>query len=236
MPTPVVYAENLVRSFGRRRAVDRVSVSLQPGECLALFGPNGAGKTTLLKMLGGLIRPTEGEVRIAGHEPGGDGVRGTIGIVSHYTMLYDSLTPLENVEFFASLYGLRNPREAAIEALKRMGSGEYMHLPVKKLSRGMQQRVSIARAVVHKPSVILADEPFTGLDASGSDALTGLFREVLADGAAVVVVTHNLDEALSICTQAAIMRKGSIVSMQQAPFPDVSQYVALYRELSVDAA
>lgn len=237
MRTPVVRAERLTRTFGQHRAVDDVSVELAAGDCLALFGPNGAGKTTLLRMLGGLLRPTAGVAEIAGVPlPGGAEVKAKIGLVSHHTMLYEALTARENVEFAATLYGVPDVADAAQRVLEQMKALDYADAPVKLLSRGMQQRVSIARAMVHRPAVILADEPFTGLDASGAGVLSQMFREVLDGGATLVIVTHNLDEALSLCTHAAIMRRGRFVRLDTAPIPDGASYSTLYRELAVGEA
>jgi len=234
---PSLEAVDLVRAFGRRRAVNGVSISLQPGDCLALFGPNGAGKTTLLRMLGGLLRPTAGNAAIDGLPlPGDESVRARVGLVSHQTMLYDALTARENVEFSARMYGVRGVREAAAMVLDQLGATPFADLRVQSLSRGMQQRVSVARAIVHQPTVLLADEPFTGLDASGAGALTGILRKLRDSGATIVIVTHNLDEALALCTSAAIMRDGRFVRLDHAPIPAREEYTALYRELSVDAA
>lgn len=233
----VVEATDVVRAFGVRRAVDGVSLKLGAGDCLALFGPNGAGKTTLLRLLGGLIRATSGSASIDGVKlPGEADVRGRVGLISHQTMLYDALTPRENVEFAARMYGVRDVHGDAQRALERLGALGYADRPVRSLSRGMQQRVSVARAVVHGPSVLLADEPFTGLDAAGAAALSSMLAELRDIGAAIVIVTHNLDEALALCTQAAIMRAGRLVRYDRAPVPSRSEYTALYRELSVDAA
>jgi len=235
--TSALEATDIVRAFGARRAVDGVSVRLDPGDCLALFGPNGAGKTTLLRLLGGLIRATSGTATIGGVTlPGEAEVRGRVGLISHQTMLYDALTPRENVEFAARMYGVRDVRGETERALERLGASGYADRAVRSLSRGMQQRVSVARAVVHGPSVLLADEPFTGLDAAGASALTSMLAELRDAGAAIVIVTHNLDEALALCTQAAIMRQGRLVRHDAAPVPSRSEYTALYRELSVDAA
>jgi ABC-type multidrug transport system ATPase subunit len=125
---------------------------------------------------------------------------------------------------------------SAQAALSSLGALSYADNRVQSLSRGMQQRVSIARAIVHTPSVVLADEPFTGLDAQGASALSALFSKLRDAGATLIIVTHNLDEALSLCTHAAIMRNGRFVRLDTAPIPQLAEYTALYKELSVDAA
>jgi len=232
-----IQATDLVRNFGTRHAVNGVSLTLVPGDCLALFGPNGAGKTTLLRMLGGLLRPTSGSAAIEGIPlPGSADVRARVGLVSHQTMLYDALTARENVEFSARMYGVQDARKATDEVLARLGAASFADVRVRSLSRGMQQRVSVARAIVHSPSVLLADEPFTGLDAAGASALTGMLAGLRDSGATIIIVTHNLDEALALCTAAAIMREGRFVRLDRAPIPAREEYTALYRELSVDAA
>lgn len=188
-------------------------------------------------MLGGLLRPTSGSAEIEGVAlPGGAGVRARVGLVSHQTMLYDALTARENVEFSARMYGVADVGRAADTVLDRLGATSFADVRVRSLSRGMQQRVSVARAIVHGPSVLLADEPFTGLDASGAAALTGMLAELRDSGATIVIVTHNLEEALALCTSAAIMRDGRFVRLDHAPIPARDEYTALYRELSVDAA
>lgn len=225
------------RAFGARRAVAGVSLALERGECLALFGPNGAGKTTLLRVLGGLLRPTRGEARIQGvHLPGDGATRALVGVISHQTMLYDVLTARENVQLAARLYGVADPRSAALATLEQLGAARYADVPVRTLSRGMQQRVSVARAVVHAPAVLLADEPFTGLDASGAAALSAMLAQLRTSGTTMVIVTHHLDEALALCTQAAIMRSGRLVRHDRAPVPSRDEYTTLYRELAADAA
>lgn len=237
MREPSIHATDLARSFGTRHAVRGVSLTLAQGDCLALFGPNGAGKTTLLRMLGGLLRATAGTAEIEGVPlPGGAEVRARVGLVSHQTMLYESLTARENVEFSARMYGVTDVRGAADAVLARLGASSFADERVRSLSRGMQQRVSVARAIVHGPTVLLADEPFTGLDASGAAALTRMLAELRDSGATIIIVTHNLDEALSLCTSAAIMRDGRFVRLDHAPIPARDEYTALYRELSVDAA
>lgn len=229
---PVVEAQELTRAFGGRRAVDGVSFTLGCGECLAVFGPNGAGKTTLLRVLAGLLKPTAGSARIGGVAlPGGPEVRAVVGLISHASMLYAALTARENVELAARLYGVRDARTAAERALSRMRVLERAESPVRSLSRGLQQRVSVARAMVHEPGVVLLDEPFTGLDAAGAAALTATLVELRSHGAALLMVTHNIEEGLSLATHAAIMRDGRFVRLEKSEALDTGTYAAGYRDL-----
>ncbi len=227
-----VEARGLVRSFGGRRAVDGVSFVLAGGECLAVFGPNGAGKTTLLRMLAGLLKPTAGAASIGGVTlPGGPEVRAVVGLISHASMLYGALTARENVELAARLYGLADVRMAALRALERMRVADRAETPVRALSRGLQQRVSVARAMVHEPEVVLLDEPFTGLDAAGAAALSAVLTELRSQNAALVLVTHNIDEGLALATRAAIMQRGRFVRVEEREGLDATSYAASYREL-----
>lgn len=229
---PVVEAEALVRAFSGRRAVNGVSFTLAEGDCLALFGPNGAGKTTLLRLLAGLLSPTSGTCRVAGSPlRGGHAARASVGLISHSSMLYASLTARENVEFTARMYGLPDPVHAARTALAAMRVLDRAESPVRLLSRGLQQRVSIARAIVHAPTLILCDEPYTGLDEVGSAALTDALAERRSSGAAMVLVTHNLGEGLALATHAAIMQRGRLVRHEQRGVVDAGTYASEYREL-----
>jgi heme exporter protein A len=228
----VVEARALVRAFGARRAVDGVDLTLRRGDCLALFGPNGAGKTTLLRLLAGLLKPSGGTARVAGVPLLGDpAARRLVGIISHQSMLYDALTARENVEFSARLYGVPDARAAAEAALDRMRVLDRASAPVRALSRGLQQRVSIARAIVHRPRVVLLDEPYTGLDEVGAAALTAALEELKSQGAALVLVTHNLGEGLALATHAAIMRRGRFVRFDERQAVEPARYAIEYREL-----
>ena len=230
--SPVVEATDLHRSFGRKAALSGVSFTVRGGDCVALFGPNGAGKTTLLRTLAGLLRPTRGEARISGRVlPGDASVRAHIGIISHHSLLYDALSALENVTFAARLYSVPAPENAAAQALERMGMASRMYTPVRSLSRGMQQRVSIARAIVHSPTLILADEPYSGLDDDGSRSLTTLLSELRGAGAAMIVVTHNIQEGLALATHAAVMSGGKIVKQESRDSIDDAAFPAHYRSL-----
>jgi heme exporter protein A len=231
----VVAATAVTKSFGERHAVAGVDLTLDRGATLALFGPNGAGKTTLLRLLAGLLKPTSGRVRIAGvdvrREPA---ARARIGLISHHAMLYVALTPFENVLFAARLYGVPQPREAAMAALDAMRVASHAHVPARTLSRGLLQRVSVARAIVHSPALLLLDEPYAGLDTTGAAALTGLLESLNAGGATLVIVTHNVSEGLALASHAAIMRDGRFVRFERragASAFDAGRYAAEYREL-----
>jgi heme ABC exporter ATP-binding subunit CcmA len=235
--SPAVEASGVRRSFGRRRAVDGVDITLNAGDCLALFGPNGAGKTTLLRVIAGLLKPTAGSVRVAGRSLREDSAaRGQVGLISHQSMLYGALTARENVEFAARLYGIADARGAAMRALERIRVADRANAPVRSLSRGLQQRVSIARATVHEPSVVLLDEPYTGLDAAGAAALTDMLRRLRSSGASLVLVTHSVEEGLDVASEAAIMLGGRIVRRDACATLDAQSYVATYRSLALGAA
>jgi heme exporter protein A len=237
LSTPVSETVDLVRRFGRRRAVDGVSLSIRAGECLALFGPNGAGKTTLLRLLAGLLRPSAGEVRLLGKPLNKDAIeRGQIGLISHQSMLYDVLTVAENVAFAARLHGVDDVAGATAAALNRLGLQGRELTPVRALSRGWQQRVSIARAIVHGPSLVLLDEPYTGLDVAGSRALTQLLASLRDDGASLALVTHQIDEGLALATHAAIMLDGKVRRYDSTTGLDATEYAELYRLLALEAA
>jgi heme exporter protein A len=230
---PILQAASVSRSFGRYQAVRDVSFALEAGETLALFGPNGAGKTTLLRILAGLLRPTTGEATIGGSDILTETTtRGRIGLISHQTMLYPALTAAENVEFAARLHGAGSPKAASLAALERLGIAHRAGSAVKTLSRGMQQRVSIARAIVHEPRVVLLDEPYTGLDASGAAALSSLLHSLSGQGAAMVLVTHNVAEGLVVASHAAVMFRGSFIRMITTAGVDAAEFAREYRSLT----
>jgi heme exporter protein A len=227
----MIRAEQLSKRFGSRRAVHAIDFELGAGECMALFGPNGAGKTTLLRLLAGLIKPSDGRALVDDVALPAPEARARIGLISHASMLYPALTALENVAFAASLYGVASTRGAAMRALERMKIADRADTPVRTLSRGMQQRVSIARAMVHDPSVVLLDEPYTGLDEIGSAALTESLVALRQRGASMVLVTHNLREGLALATHVAIMRDGAFARWEPRRAVDTDDYVDAYRAL-----
>lgn len=202
-------ARGLRRSFGRVTVLRDLDLTLAPGEALAVAGPNGAGKTTLLRVLGGLLRPTAGEVSVLGRPLHGDhAARRAIGFLSHQSLLYDDLTILENLTFAARLYDLARPAEQAREALQAAGLSAREGDTPARLSRGLLQRAAIARALLHRPRVLLLDEPFTALDEPSAARLRETLRGVLAGGGAMVVVTHHLAEVWDLATRVAVLVGG----------------------------
>jgi heme exporter protein A len=208
--SPLLEARGLQRSFGRVRILRGLDVSLREGEALAVVGPNGAGKTTLLRILAGLIRPAAGHIRVLGQplERGSARIRGAIGLLSHQSLLYDDLTLLENLTFTARLYGLERPRKVAEAALAEAGLGDRAGELPRRLSRGLVQRAAIVLALLHRPKLLLLDEPFTSLDAAAADRLRVELKARLATGLGVVLVTHHLAEAWELASRVAVLVNG----------------------------
>jgi len=203
-------ARGLRRSFGGLRVLRGVDLILRVGEAVVVAGANGAGKTTLLRVLAGLTRPESGEVRILGRPVRSDGeeARRAIGFVSHQSLLYDDLTLAQNLTFAARLYGLPRPSEAARAALESAGLSARAHDSPRRLSRGLTQRASIARALLHQPGILLLDEPFTALDAAAAERLRDELSGRMAAGLGVVLVTHRLSEVWGLATRVAVLADG----------------------------
>lgn len=214
-----VEVDGLVKQFGNRRALDGASFSLEQGAFLSIFGPNGAGKTTLLRILATLSRPTRGTVRLLGvdalEEP--ERLRSQIGLISHKSMLYGDLTAYENLAFFSSLYD-GAPDRARIDELLRIVELDHRRNDcVRTFSRGMQQRLSIARALVNDPALVLLDEPYSGLDPHAVelfDELIGRVRTERPDRT-FVMVSHDLEKGFRMCSHALILARGQVVVMAE---------------------
>ncbi len=212
--SPALLARGLTKQYGPVPAVDDVSLGIPAGQFVVLLGPNGAGKSTLLRLLATLIRPTAGGVLIHGQDPArGDAapLRRRIGLLSHRTFLYDHLTGLENLEFYARLYGLADAPAVAGEALHGVGLGGRGADLVRTYSRGMQQRLAIARALLHRPDILLLDEPFTGLDREATDRLHAILRRAREDGRTCVMVTHDLGAGLALADRVVVLLAGRVV-------------------------
>jgi ABC-type multidrug transport system ATPase subunit len=205
------------RHFGRRRAVSRLSFAVSGGEILGLLGPNGAGKSTLIGMLATLVAPTSGTLSYGEHSArtAGAQIRGRIGLLAHELHLYPELSARKNLEFFAQLYGL-DEREVVERALVSSGLADRGDDDVSAFSRGMRQRLALERALLHRPRLVLLDEPFTGLDDRAVRLVADRFRQLAADGAIVVLATHDLDLADGLVTRLAVMRGGRLISDEPA--------------------
>jgi heme exporter protein A len=206
----LIEARGLRRSFGGLKVLRGLDLSVGSGEAVVVAGPNGAGKTTLLRLLAGLMRPESGEVRVLGRPLRGDGeeARRSIGFVSHQSLLYDDLTLAQNLTFTARLYALPKPADAARAALESAGLASRADDSPRRLSRGLIQRASIARALLHRPRVLLLDEPFTALDAAAAARLRGELAGRLAAGLGMVIVTHRLAEVWELATRVAVLADG----------------------------
>jgi len=210
---PLLDARGLVRAYGRTTVLRGIDLSLAAGETLAIVGPNGAGKTTLLRCLAGLLRPAKGEVRVLGALVKADAPesRRPIGLVSHHSLLYDDLTLRENLAFHARLHALDAPDDRAMAGLRSVQLDQKADALPRDLSRGMLQRAAIARALLHRPTLVLLDEPFTGLDADAAERLRGLLAEQVPTGAGMVVVTHQPSEVWPLATRVAALAEGKWV-------------------------
>jgi heme exporter protein A len=198
-------------------------MEVQRGAFLALFGRNGAGKTTFLKIAATLMRPTHGDLRIEGLNIKSDAeeVRRRIGFLSHNTYLYRDLSPVENLRFFARLYGVQDAEHRILPLLERVGLRKRSKDPVRSFSRGLQQRLGIARVMLHDPSLILLDEPYTGLDANAVQMLNDFLDETVRKGKTVILTTHDIDQGLRGATLAAIIERGRVLLMKQAHDPAI---------------
>jgi heme exporter protein A len=206
------------RRFGRRRALTRASVTCAAGEILGLFGPNGAGKSTLLGVCATLVQPTSGEVRYGARTSAvlGDGLRARIGLLGHDLFLYNDLTARENLEFFGQLYAVPALAARIDEALVLAGLTDRAGDRVGGFSRGLRQRLAFERAVLHQPRLVLLDEPFTGLDDESTGRLAARLRALRADGAIVLMATHDFDTADGLVDRAVCLDDGRLRNMATA--------------------
>jgi heme exporter protein A len=196
--------------YGDFPALRDISFHVEPGACMALLGRNGAGKTTLLRILAGLSRPGRGGIKICGMDARDRTTRLSLGVLGHGIALYDELSAVENLRLFARIYGLEDADRTASEWLERTGLEKVRDGLVREFSRGMRQRLAVARAFLHEPSVLLLDEPFTALDDRAIALLHSLLREAVADGRTVVLSTHQLREALELATHVALLVRGRL--------------------------
>ncbi len=225
-----IETKKLSKVFGNRRAVDKVSLSVPQGAFLSIFGPNGAGKTTLLRVLSTLSRATDGSAQLMGidikEEP--DKVRDHIGLISHNAMLYPDLTAEQNLLIYARLYGVIDPEARVLELLEAVELKHRRLDVVRTFSRGMTQRLSIARALVHDPAVVFLDEPYSGLDPHAVEIFDELIDAQRADRT-FVMVSHDLQKGFDMCTHALVLARGKVVAFDAKDALDFDEFTSLYR-------
>jgi ABC-type multidrug transport system ATPase subunit len=215
--TLAIAAQGLGKRFGHVHALRGVDLALERGRTLALLGPNGAGKSTLLRLLAGLARPSTGTLLVCGRDSAGTSAadrrraRAAIGYLGHATLLYPDLTARENLVLAARLHGVSSPSARAAALLAEQGLGGAADRLVRNVSRGMAQRLAIARGLVHDPSIVLLDEPFTGLDPQAAEVLERQLRRLHDDGRTLVLVTHDLVRASTLADAAIVLSRGTVV-------------------------
>ncbi len=205
-----VAADRIWKFYGDYPALRDISFEVPQGRCLALLGRNGAGKTTMLRILAGLSRASKGRVTLFGKDALASESRSRIGILGHGIAVYDELSAMENLQLFARLYGLPQPAETALAWLEKTGLERVKNGLVREFSRGMRQRLAVARAFLHNPSVLLLDEPFTALDDRAIAVLQGLLVEARDAGRTIIMSTHQLREALELATDVALINRGRL--------------------------
>jgi heme exporter protein A len=230
--TAAVEVSALEKWYGAQPALRGIDFSLAAGEFVTLFGPNGAGKTTLLRLLTGAARPTRGAVRVAGFDPadGDSEARRTIGLLSHQTFLYPGLSAAENLDFYARLYGLDDRRARVLDALESVELADRAKDRVRTFSRGMQQRVALARTLLHDPSVVLLDEPYTGLDPHAAAVLRATLERLRDGNRTVLLVTHNLSQGLELADRVVVQVDGRWISDEPRASIDAGSWERVYTE------
>lgn len=230
MPAAITL-DRVTKAFLSRKAVDGLSLEVEEGAFVSIFGPNGAGKTTLLRLIATLTAPIAGTITLCGvdtrEDP--DTARSLIGLISHNAMVYPDLTAQENLEFFARLYGVPDPSACALELLDAVGLKNRRFDTPRTFSRGMTQRLAIARALVNDPRIVLLDEPYSGLDPHAVEVFDRLIGEV-REGRTFVMVSHDLEKGLSLATHVLIMAKGRSVAFGARDGFDAAELTELYRE------
>lgn len=207
-----ICASGLTKEFGHRTIIKDTTLSVRPGEVAAIFGPNGAGKTTFIKILATLLRPTSGQLEIEGTDAIANTscVRKALGVVVHELLAYQTFSPYENLKFFGQMYGVEQLEHRSTTLLAEVGLQRFIHEPLHIFSRGMTQRFMIARALLHHPSVLLLDEPFSGLDASARQFVLERITRERQKGTGIIITTHNTELGYSVGTRFLFMIGGKL--------------------------
>jgi len=226
----MVHLEGVMKHFGAMTALRGIDLQLKRGRCLGIFGPNGAGKTTLLRILATLTRPSAGTVCIAGRDAvrEAEKVRPLLGVLGHRTFLYGHLTARENLQFYGRMFGVKKLAERITEVLHVVGLEAHSRQLVRTYSRGMQQRLAIARTILHYPVLLLLDEPYTGLDQHAIGLLQELLLQLRSESCTIIMSTHDLHRGLNLCDEIAIQCRGKIVYIGSSAGIDIKGLEQLY--------
>ena len=217
----MIAVQNLVKIYGRFKAVDDVSLNIEPGEIHGFLGPNGAGKTTTMRMIAGLLKPTSGRILVNNHdlerEP--EAAKGSLGFIPDRPFIYDKLTAGEFLTFHAGLYGLTNGQVGSRvdEMLELFELTQWKNELIESFSHGMKQRVVMCAAFLHRPRAVIVDEPMVGLDPRGARLIKDVFRTMSARGVALLMSTHTLEVAEEMCDRISIILKGRIIASGTVP-------------------
>lgn len=226
----ILQVQGLSKVFGQVKALQGIDLTLHRGEFLTIFGPNGAGKTTLIKILSFLITPSSGIFTLGNYNAReqGEEARRLIGVISHHTFLYQQLTAYENLRFYGEMYGVPALESRITQLLASVGLKHRSHDLVRTFSRGMQQRLSIARALIHDPPLLFLDEPYTGLDLHASQLLRDILLRLHDRERSIILTTHNLTRGLEMCDRVAIQVAGKIVYQAAKAEIEVETFPQLY--------
>ena len=230
-----VETSGLVKSFGSHMALRGINLQVPAGSTLAVFGPNGAGKTTLIKILASIMRPTSGKILIEGLElaDNAERVRARLGLVAHQSYLYGNLSAWENLDFYARMYGVEDRSKRIGEMLDLVSLTGRKHDRLSTFSRGMQQRMALARALLHRPSILLLDEPETGLDQQVLGAMWDIIRREETGKRTIIFTSHSFERALTVCDDVVIMERGRIAYKAQSCTLNLDGLKQKYQECTV---
>jgi heme ABC exporter ATP-binding subunit CcmA len=229
----IIETSNLGKRFGRSVALRSITLSVQAGEFVAIFGRNGAGKTTFLRIVSSLVRSYSGDVHLFGEDlrKAGEKTRARIGFISHDGFLYGDLTVTDNLLFYARLYGVKRPRDRAERLIAQVGLEEKRDSAARALSRGMKQRLSLARAFIHEPELLLLDEPYTGLDEQACEILDTVLDEFIAGGGTALLATHNIERGMKRPHRVLVLDRGTVAFQAPASGINAEEFRKKYREL-----
>lgn len=224
-----VEVDRVWKYYGDFPALRDIAFEVNEGNCVALLGRNGAGKTTLLRIIAGLSKAAKGQVRIQGGDARTHSTRYQLGVLGHGIAVYDELSAFENLRIFATLFGVPDPAKRAMEWLEKTGLDRVRDGLVREFSRGMRQRLAVARAFLHNPSVLLLDEPFTALDDRAIAVLQGLLRGARDEGRTIIMSTHQLREALELASHVVLINRGRLAYHGERSAEMLADPTYLYR-------